>query len=591
MSIVLLEPPRPKNPKRFEDVVNAPLSACLFTGYIASVLLENKIKAEIINAHLYDWSVERAIAYLSKKNPVLLCVHTVYLWEETQKIFDMLSTLKSNGLTVHINLYGYYPTFAYKKIFGDFPFIDSVTVGEPEFTILDLAQYILSKKDSSADTLMSHRLTEKDKNTPPLSPPSQGGENGGGNHTSFLNPSFPKSPTFLKGDAGGVGRIYEGEFCNPPLGKRGKGGFFDETNIPGLAFRDRNGNVVFYPRPPIQNLDQLPYPARQDMNLYQQKGIVTYIQGSRGCYGHCTFCYLNPFYGQTNQWRGRSAKHIFDEIYKLYTDHSIKNFYFSDANFFGPGKPGKERAITLAELILTNNLDICFGFECRANDIEEYTLSRLVMAGLTNVFLGLESGDPASLKRFKKHTTVDENKKAIQMLREYGIEPTFGFIMFEPDSTLESVRNNFEFLKEMDIMTTPAVTAHLLHHRQTLFEGTPDYQSIISRINCLTATSFTDYEAPYTIKDPKVEAFSEVITNICRTVLSQLPNTFTCEIDTLNAGMKSASLDVLNNTLITLFDRTLSHFETNTIPYSLDKIREMSQKLIHEVETVMHRRE
>ncbi|MFN3532954.1 MAG: B12-binding domain-containing radical SAM protein [Candidatus Brocadia sp.] len=513
MSIVLLEPPRHKNPKRFEDVVNAPLSACLFTGYIASVLQGQKIAVEIINAHLCDWSIEQTIAYLSKKSPSLLCVHTVYLWEETQDIFDMLSILKSKGLTAHINLYGYYPTFAYKKILGDFSFINSVTVGEPEFTILNLARHILSKKDIS-----------------------------------------------------------------------------DEVSIPGLAFRDKGGKVIFNPRLPILDLDKLPFPDRHDIALYQKKGIVTYIQGSRGCYGHCTFCYLNPFYGQTNQWRGRSAKNIFDEIFKLYTGHSITNFYFSDANFFGPGKLGKERAVTLAELILANNLDINFGFECRANDIEEYSLSRLVMAGLTNVFLGLESGDPASLKRFKKHTTVDENKNAIRLLREYGIEPTFGFIMFEPNSTMESVRNNFEFLKEMDIMTTPTVTAHLLHHRQTLFEGTPDYQSMISEATG-TDSTFTNYEAFYKIKDPKVEALSEIIANVCRTTLSQLSNTSDCAIDTFNANIKSASLDRLNNTLITLFDKTLSHFETNTIHSGPDEIREMSRDLIHEVETVMHKQE
>jgi radical SAM superfamily enzyme YgiQ (UPF0313 family) len=511
LTVVLLEPPRPKNPKRFEDVVNAPLSACLFTGYIASVLRENKIDVEIINAHLCDWSTEQTIIHLKKKSFWLLCVHTVFLWENTQDIFDMLSILKSNDLTAHINLYGYYPTFAYKKILGKFLFIDSITVGEPEFTVLDLARHILSGKD-----------------------------------------------------------------------------ILDEAGIPGLAFRDRNGQVIFRPRPPIQELDTLPYPDRQDITLYQKKGIVTYIQGSRGCYGHCTFCYLNPFYGETNQWRGRSAKNIFDEIFKLYTEHSIKNFYFSDANFFGPGKTSKERAITLAELILTNNLDICFGFECRANDIEEYTLSRLVMAGLTNVFLGLESGDPASLKRFKKHTTVDENKKAIQLLRDYGIEPTFGFIMFEPYSTLKSVRNNFEFLKEMDIMTTPAVTAHLLHHRQIIFEGTPDYQSMISEATC-TNSSFTHYEVVYKIKDPKIEAFSEIFTHVCRAILSQLPNTFDCKTHASTTIGNQALLDILNNTLITLFDRTLSHFETDTILYSPDKVREMSQRLIHEVEAVIHK--
>ncbi len=545
MSIVLLEPPRPQNHSRFEDVVNAPLSACLFTGYIASVLREHKIKTEIVNAHLYDWSIEQTITHLSQKSFQLLCVHTVYSWEKTQDIFDMLSILSSMNSTAHINLYGYYPTFACKNILESFPFINSVTVGEPEFTTLDLAKHILGKKGITSGNFTSRKSTKEDKNTPPLSPPSQVGD-------------------------GGVGNFFPAE-----------------TNITGLAFKDANGNIVFNPRSPIQNMDQLPYPDRQDIDLYKKKGIVTYIQGSRGCYGHCTFCYLNPFYMQTNLWRGRSAKNIFDEILKLHTEHSIENFYFSDANFFGPGKPGKERAVTLAELILAHDLNIRFGFECRANDIEEYSISRLVIAGLTNVFIGLESGDPASLNRFKKHTTVDENKQAIQLLRDYGIEPTFGFIMFEPNSTLESVRNNFVFLQEMGIMTNPAVTAHLLHHRQTIFEGTPDYQSMIHDSACQGA-AFTNYEIFYKIKDPKAEAFSTVISHVCRTALSLLPKTFTCENNASNAGNagNESSLNTINTALTTIFEKTLCGFETKRIPDNPDAIRDTSQNLTHEVETI-----
>ncbi|OHC05723.1 MAG: hypothetical protein A2Z57_03875 [Planctomycetes bacterium RIFCSPHIGHO2_12_39_6] len=504
MSIVLLEPPRPENPNRLEDVVNAPLSACLFTGYIFSVLHKNKIEAEIINAHLYNWSMEKTVSFLSSKNIPLLCVHAVYLWERTQNVFDMLSAIKSSNKAMHINLYGYYPTFAYKKILEDFPHIDSVTIGEPEFTALELAQHI-------------------SQNSAP-----------------------------------------------------------DEIHIPGLASRNNQGNVVFSPRPPVQDLDQLPYPDRQDIDLYKKKGIVTYIQGSRGCYGHCTFCYLNPFYGQVNLWRGRSAKNIFEEILKLYTEYSINNFYFSDANFLGPGKHGRGRAVTLAELILMHDININFGFECRVNDIEEHSLSMLVMAGLTNVFLGLESGDPESLSRFNKNTSVEGNKRAIQLLRDYGIEPTYGFIMFEPDSTLKSVRNNFEFLKETNIMTTPAVTAHLLHHKETILKGTPDYLSITNKTTC--SNSFTNYEALYKIRNPEVEAFSEIITNVCKKALSLLPAVHNCQNAATDTGINSDSLAKLNNILIALFEKTLSDFEKNNLTYSSDSIKKLTQELIHEVE-------
>lgn len=537
MPVILLEPPRPKNPNRFEDVVNAPLSACLFTGYVASVCKKYKIEVEIVNAHLYDWSIEQTITYLSKRSFPLLCVHMVYLWERTHDIFDMLSMIKRRNKTVHINLYGYYPSFAYKKILTDFPFIGSVTVGEPEFTSLDLARYILYKDEISAQSLY-----------PSL--------------TSF-------HPPFTKGRLGGITE------------------FPDTLHIPGLACKNKNGDVIFHPRPPVQDLDQLPYPDRQDIDLYKRKNIATYVQGSRGCYGHCTFCYLNPFYGQISQWRSRSVKNIVEEMLTLHREYSIENFYFSDANFFGPGKSGGNRAITLAELILISDLNIRFGLECRVNDIEEYSLSRLVMAGLTNVFLGLESGDPESLKRLKKHTTVDENKKAIQLLRDYGIEPTFGFIMFEPHSTLESVRNNFEFLKETDIMTSLAVTAHLLHHRQTLFEGTSDYQSMMREISN-PHTSFTNYEVLYKIQDPKIEAFSEIISTVCRAALSFLPKAFDCDgTKTSNTSAKISSSSTVNTTLITLFEKTLSSFERNTVLYSPDTIKEMSQKLVREIEVAM----
>lgn len=513
MSVILLEHPRPANPKRVEEVVNAPLSACLFTGYITALLRKNAIEVEIVNAHLYDWSFEQTTSYLARKAFRLLCVHTIYLWEKTQNVFDLLSNLRSAGITAHINLYGYYPTFACKSILERFSCIDSVTVGEPEMTILALARRLLSEEDVSS-----------------------------------------------------------------------------EKHVQGLALRGSKSNVVFHPRPPIHDLDQLPFPDRQDVSLFQKKGIMTYIQGSRGCYGQCTFCYLNPFYGEISQWRGRTAKNIFDEIFKLYTNHAITNFYFSDANFFGPGKTGKERAITLAELILSGNLDISFGFECRANDVEEHSISRLVMAGLTNVFLGLESGDPASLKRMRKHLTVDENKKAIQVLREYGIEPTYGFIMFDPYSTLEGVRNNYEFLKEMGIMTTPAVTAHLLHHRQTLFLGTPDYQMMIPEPTC-TGQDFvcSNYDTPYTIKDQRVAAFSELITHVCGAALSLLPRTFDCTTPAPAAFTMDTEtgLVMLNHRLITIFEKTLQYFENYKHSHGQEVIQEMSQRLTHEIRTLM----
>jgi len=113
MSIILLEHPRPLNPKRFEDVVNTPLSSCLMTGYMASALKSKNLDVEIVDANLYGWSFYKTVQELKKKKVKLLGIHLVYLWDNTEDVFEVIKELRRNGVNAHINLYGHFPTFAF----------------------------------------------------------------------------------------------------------------------------------------------------------------------------------------------------------------------------------------------------------------------------------------------------------------------------------------------------------------------------------------------------------------------------------------------------------------------------------------------
>ena len=277
--------------------------------------------------------------------------------------------------------------------------------------------------------------------------------------------------------------------------------------FPGLAQRDDSGGIVSLRRELVADLNTLPFPVQTEA-MFRLPEIN--LQGSRGCYGGCTFCYINPFYGQGSVWRGRTPENIIAEIDDLITKHQIKEFYFTDPNFFGPGERGQQRALRLAALLKSRN--IRFGIEARVNDIHEETVSALVDAGLHHLLIGLESGSDSSLKRINKMTTVAQNERAIRILRKYGIEPNVGFIMFEPDSSLEDIRVNFEFLKRNGLMMNLAITANVLYHHLIVLKGTKAHRDLqeAGRLEVQAST----YESVVALADPKVAVLALIMRRI-----------------------------------------------------------------------------
>ncbi len=252
-----------------------------------------------------------------------------------------------------------------------------------------------------------------------------------------------------------------------------RGGSLKNKNIPGLVAAADGGEIKKFPSPQVApDLDSLPFPFRTQAMLRLPE---VNLLGSRGCYGRCSFCHLSSFWGS---WRGRSPENIVAEIDLITGESGARDFYFTDPNFFGPGASGQQRALRLACLLGPRK--IRFGMEARVNDIKEDTIRALAGAGLRQILLGLESGRDESLKRMGKMTTVRQGEEALRILRRHGIEPNVGFIMFEPCSTLEDVRENFEFLKRNKLLENLAVTANVLNHPQILLKGTKAFFNEVS---------------------------------------------------------------------------------------------------------------
>jgi len=327
----------------------------------------------------------------------------------------------------------------------------------------------------------------------------------------------------------------------------------ERVQIPGLAVRDGGGGIRFQRRELVEDLDRLPSPVRTEA-MYRIPEVN--IQGSRGCYGSCTFCYINPFYGERSRWRGRSPENIAAEIEAIISRTGADRFYFTDPNFFGPGQMGQERARHLA--LLLKPLGIEFGLEGRVNDIHDETIGMLAEAGLRHILIGLESGRDESLRRMNKMTTVAQNEKALAVLRKHGIEPNIGFIMFEPDATLGDVRANFDFLKRNHLLHNLPVTANVLYHHQIVLKGTPSFKKL-REAGWLDVEPGSPYEGKTPFANPEVAVLARLMRRVTNYLFWRMSGIWSGKVlEPEGAGGKYAGM---NRMLVNLFEKALQTLE------------------------------
>ncbi|MBI3008948.1 MAG: B12-binding domain-containing radical SAM protein, partial [Candidatus Omnitrophica bacterium] len=284
--------------------------------------------------------------------------------------------------------------------------------------------------------------------------------------------------------------------------------------FPGVAYRSASG-IEFRPSTPLEDINAIPFPLRDNAGA---GGEVFYILGSRGCFGRCSFCYIPEYHGKTSGWRGRNPENIIAEMKYIKKEFNASYFYFADASFFGPGLEGKNRANEFVELLKTERMKVRFGFECMPSNVEEGIFKKLVSIGLKDVFLGIESGSERILRLFRRKANKEENRNAIRIVQKLNINLSIGFIMFMPSSFVTDIRENFELLKEMELLSSPSNSAHLLSHREFLFKGMADGGMNFGSVGEGNRL-FYNYEKTYKFEDDGVQMIYDAVFPACKMVL------------------------------------------------------------------------
>ncbi len=108
---------------------------------------------------------------------------------------------------------------------------------------------------------------------------------------------------------------------------------------------------------------------------------------------------------------------------------------------------------------------------CRPDEIERSLFARMKACGLYLVYLGIESGTDAGLRLMNKRLTTETSVAGVDILKEIGIQFDFGFMLFEPESTYESVLANVDFLERIcGDGSSPVTFCKMLPYAETKIE-------------------------------------------------------------------------------------------------------------------------
>jgi len=212
--------------------------------------------------------------------------------------------------------------------------------------------------------------------------------------------------------------------------------------ILGLVYKKEGQIFINPPRPLIQNLDLIPFPARHLLPMEKYSDIFTKsrrfstIFATRGCPFNCTFCDRKNRMGRN--WRFRSPQNIAQEIRQVIDTYGIREFMFFDDNLI----VDKTWAYQLMAEI--KKLGIIWECRERVDMVDEPMLKAMKEAGCYRIRFGFESGSNEILNILKKGITRQQSLECARLCKKIGIEIFGYFIIGAPGETPETIQKTID---------------------------------------------------------------------------------------------------------------------------------------------------
>jgi anaerobic magnesium-protoporphyrin IX monomethyl ester cyclase len=322
--------------------------------------------------------------------------------------------------------------------------------------------------------------------------------------TTLLGGPFPsfRHEELLAGPAPAIDYVLRGE-CEETLpelldalaaGRRPDG-------VKGIAFR-RDGAVVATPlREHVTDLDALkPAWHLLDWDLYhynvEPRGRMGAVLTSRGCMMSCSFCSHRQFW--RGEWRARSPEDVLAEMRLLVERYGVDFITIIDPY------PTSDRARwdRILDLLVEARLGVKLLMETRVEDVlrDADLLPKYRAAGVIHLYIGAESSSDETLVTLNKGTSVDINKRALDLARANDIMTEASFMIGHPTETWASIERTIQGAIRLnpDVAVFPVLTP---------MPFTPLYEQVKDRVRV------HDY-SKYNLATPIVEPYAMTLDEV-----------------------------------------------------------------------------
>jgi anaerobic magnesium-protoporphyrin IX monomethyl ester cyclase len=270
------------------------------------------------------------------------------------------------------------------------------------------------------------------------------------------------------------------------------------NEVKGISYRKNDEIIHNPPRPLIENLDTLPYPAyhlvedklkRYHFTMMAGRNTrYMILEGARGCEHHCSFC------TQWNHWgsrlRTKSAKRIADEIEFLHETYGGVFIWLTD-DHMNLSARGKQLYEQLRQKPCKE--DIMLFFQTRTDDVAHHPdlVGKLREVGTYWIMCGVENDSEETLKEYKKGIKTSDAYATMKILKENDIFSHAMFVIGARRDTHESI----ERLRQFSIDLAPDIA---IYTALTPFPGTVYYETAKNN-GWIQDTNYSNYDMAHAI--------------------------------------------------------------------------------------------